>query len=68
MGRVIRNQRKGRGSIFSQSSPTTEIFDDGFEQVDDRRNVYFRQVLTVGNSGQHAPEQEPRQVPHSRLR
>ena len=27
MGRVIRNQRKGRGSIFSQSIPSEKIFD-----------------------------------------
>lgn len=37
MGRVIRNQRKGRGSIFSQFLPDDGNFDDDFDTVDDPR-------------------------------
>lgn len=57
MGRVIRNQRKGRGSIFSQSPLDTWL---------DLATTPTA-VLTQDHSCQHALEQGPGQVSQPRL-
>lgn len=50
MGRVIRNQRKGRGSIFSQCRLRNPL------DIDHRRRRANNGKLTFQNSGQHSLE------------